>query len=145
MFKHILLPTDASPASTAGVEKGIELAAALKAQVTALVVIEQFHVLTLNPTQLESSRKDYEAMATRHAAEVLEAARARAEAAGVAFETRMLRGDHPHEVIVATAKAEGCDLIAMASHGRRGVSAMVLGSQTARVVTHAAVPVLVLR
>ena len=145
MFKHILLPTDASPASTAGVEKGIELAAALKAKVTALVVIEQFHVLTLNPKQLESSRQEYEAMATRHATEALEGARAGAEAAGVPFETRMLRGDHPHEVIVATAKAEGCDLIAMASHGRRGVSAMVLGSQTARVVTQATVPVLVLR
>jgi nucleotide-binding universal stress UspA family protein len=73
------------------------------------------------------------------------AARAKAEAAGVAFETRMLRGDQPHEVIVETAKAEGCDLIAMASHGRRGVAAMVLGSQTSWVVTHATVPVLVLR
>jgi nucleotide-binding universal stress UspA family protein len=145
MFKHILLPTDGSAVSAAGVEKGIELAAALGAKVTALVVVEQFHVLTLNPKQLESSRQDYEATATRHANEALEAARAKAEAAGVPLETQMLRGDHPHEVIVATAKAEGCDLIAMASHGRRGVSAMVLGSQTARVVTHATVPVLVLR
>jgi nucleotide-binding universal stress UspA family protein len=145
MFKHILLPTDGSPVSIAGVEKGIELAAALQAKVTVLVVIEQFHVLTLNPTQLESSRKDYEGVATRHATEALEAAKAKAEAAGVTFATKLLHGDHPHEVIVEAAKSEGCDLIAMASHGRRGVSLMVLGSQTSRVLAHATVPVLVLR
>jgi nucleotide-binding universal stress UspA family protein len=145
VFKHILLPTDGSPVSEQAVRKGIALAKSLGARVTVVVVIEHFHVVTLNPTQLEASQKEYELTATRHATKVLEAVKAEAAAMGVALETKVVRGDPPYEEIVRTAEEEGCDLIAMASHGRRGVVALMLGSQTSRVVSHAKVPVLVLR
>ena len=92
-------------------------AKALGARATAVVVIEPFHLLTANVEQIESTRADYEAHAARHAADILAAAGAKAEAAGVAFAGRTAKHDHPYEAIIATAADEGCDVIAMASHG----------------------------
>ena len=145
MFRHILLPTDGSELATAAVEKGIALAKALGARVTVLTVVERFHVMTLNPTQLEESLATYHRHAGEHAAKVLGDAEAKAAAAGVGLDTLTRTGESPWEEINKVAAEVGADLIAMASHGRRGLSALMLGSQTARVVAQSKVPVLVFR
>ena len=145
MFRHILLPTDGSELAAAAVEKGIALAKALGARVTVLTVVERFHVLTLNPTQLEESLATYRQHAAEHAEKVLGEAEAMAAAAGVTFGALTRTGESPWEEIGEVAAETGADLVAMASHGRRGLSALMLGSQTARVVAHSTVPVLVFR
>jgi nucleotide-binding universal stress UspA family protein len=113
--------------------------------VTIVTVVEPFHVLTVNAAQLEDTRASYERHSAEHARQVLGAAIARAGAAGVSARQLTRTGDHPAEEIIAAAGEVGADLIAMASHGRRGLSALMLGSQTAKVLSQAGVPVLVLR
>ena len=145
MFRHILLPTDGSELATGAVERGIALARTLGARVTVLTVVERFHVMTLNPTQLEESLATYRRHADEHASRVLGEAAEKARAAGVEIETLARTAESPWEEIVKVATDVGADLVAMASHGRRGLSALMLGSQTARVVAQADVAVLVLR
>jgi nucleotide-binding universal stress UspA family protein len=145
MFKHVLIPTDGSPISEEAVTRGIAFAAALGARATAMVVIEPFHLLTANVAQIESTRASYEAHAAKHAEDILAAAAAKAAAAGVQLTTRTVLHDQPFDAIIRTAQEEGCDVITMASHGRRGMAALVLGSQTTKVLTHSKIPVLVLR
>lgn len=145
MFRHILLPTDGSELATSAVERGITLARTLGAKVTVLTVIERFHVMTLNPTQLEESLAVYRRHAAEHAEKVLGEAGAKARAAGVEAGTLTRTAESPWEEIIKAADEVGADLIAMAPHGRRGLSELMLGSQTARVVARATVAVLVLR
>jgi nucleotide-binding universal stress UspA family protein len=145
MFRHILLPSDGSELATAAVEKGIALAKVLGARVTVLTVVERFHVMSLNPTQLEESLATYHRHAGEHAVKVLGDAEAKAAAAGVGFNEVTRTGESPSEEINEVAAEIGADLIAMASHGRRGLSALMIGSQTARVVSQSSVPVLVFR
>jgi nucleotide-binding universal stress UspA family protein len=145
MFKHVLIATDGSELAQEAADKAIELAKALGARATAVVVIEPFHVLTVNVEQLERTRQEYDARAKRQADEILGAIKAKAEAAGVALAAKVVHHDHPYEAIIRTAAAEGCDLVTMGSHGRRGVAGLLLGSQTTRVLTHSKVPVLVFR
>ena len=145
MFKNILLPTDGSELATRALDQGIALAKAVGAKVTVLTVVEVFRVFTANPVQLEASIREYRKQAAEHGKKVLDEARAKAEAAGVAVETISRTGDIAWEQIVAAAAESGADLVAMASHGRSGLSALILGSQTSRVLAHAEVPVLVLR
>jgi nucleotide-binding universal stress UspA family protein len=145
MYKHIMIPTDGSELSTRGVEAALELAACLVAQVTALTVTEPFHMLSLSPTQVEYTPTTY----THHAQEagqlILGKVRAKAETVGVACDTVWLEHEHPYMAIIDTARSRNCDLIAMASHGRRGAVAVVLGSQTVKVLTHSTIPVIVYR
>ena len=145
MFRHILLPTDGSELATRAVEKGVELAKQLGARVTILTVVEPYHIMTLNPTQLEESLATYRRHAEDQAAKVLGEAASRAAKVGVAADTLTRVGESPWEEIDAVAGEIGADLIAMASHGRRGLSALMLGSQTGRVVAQSKVPVLVFR
>jgi nucleotide-binding universal stress UspA family protein len=145
MVRHILLPTDGSELATGAVDRGIALARTLGARVTVLTIVERFHVMTLNPTQLEASLATYRRHAAEHAAKVLGEAAEKAKAAGVEAETMTRAAESPWEEIVKVAADVDADLIAMASHGRRGLSALMLGSQTARVVAQAKVAVLVLR
>lgn len=145
MFRHVLLPTDGSELATRAVDAGIELARMIGAKVTIVTVVERFHVYTTNPQQIEASVREYQAHAAGHCAQVLGDARAKADAAGVPVETVTRTGDVAWEEIVGTAGHVGADLIAMASHGRRGLSALMLGSQTSRVLAEAKVAVLVLR
>ena len=145
MFRHILLPTDGSELATGAVEQGMALARTLGAKVTVLTVVERFHPMTLNPTQLEDSLAAYRRHADEHATRVLGDAAEMAKAAGVEAEMMTRAAESPWEEIVNAAADAGADLIAMASHGRRGLSALMLGSQTARVVAQAKVAVLVLR
>jgi nucleotide-binding universal stress UspA family protein len=146
MYRHILIPTDGSELAQKAVTHGLSLAKAVGAKVTALVVEASFDVdgLPSSRTNLISNAfAEYAEQAKAHAAKILNGVADEAKAAGVACETMQITHDHPFEGIVATAKEKGCDLIVMASHGRAGIAAVVLGSVTTKVLTHTKIPVLV--
>lgn len=145
MYKHLLVPTDGSDLADKAVHHCIDLAKETGARVTALTVSEPFHVLAVEPAMIEDTPASYEKRAKEHAAKILGAVAERAKAAGVACETVHLSDDNPYRSIIETARSKGCDLIVMASHGRRGISAVVLGSETVKVLTHSKIPVLVYR
>ncbi|HQS14022.1 universal stress protein [Reyranella sp.] len=145
MFKHILIPTDGSPLSTTAVQKAMQLARDAGAKVTVVTVVEPFHVFSMDNAQIADTRSAYEQHARQAAERCLEDARRQAEAFGVPCEIMHLEQDLPYKAIMETATAKGCDLIAMASHGRRGAAALLLGSETAKVLTHSSIPVLVYR
>ena len=133
MFKHILIPTDGSELATKVIPSGIALAKAVGARVTGITV-------TI-PSQIFAGSQSADAVAERHLRQVKDAA----AAAGVTCSTVHTEHEQPYLAIIDAAKRNGCDLIVMASHGRRGVSALVLGSETVKVLTHSTVPVLVYR
>lgn len=145
MYRHILIPTDGSALSDEAVGYGVQLAKAVGARVSVVTVIEPFHVFSLEVDQLEDTPDEYGRHAAQRAARILMKAEAIAAAAGVTPETIRMDDDQPYRAIIAAAQKNGCDLIVMASHGRRGISALVLGSETAKVLTHSAIPVLVYR
>ncbi len=145
MYKHILIPTDGSPLSESALRQGIALARTLGAKVTALNVSLPFHNLALDPAMVTATPAQYEQDCRALAEKALGVAKAEAGVAGVACETVHLTEDYPYQAIIETARTKGCDLIFMASHGRRGVSALLLGSETSKVLTHSKVPVLVCR
>ena len=146
MFSHILIPTDGSPFSDAAVKRGVKLANEMNAKVTALHVAEPFRVLSTESEVLTDTRGEHEARARANAEKVLAAFEKDAKSAGVAaFDRVFLVSEHPYEAIIGTAGDKGCDLILMASHGRRGLQALLLGSETHKVLIHSKIPVLVYR
>ena len=145
MYKNILIPTDGSELAGNAVKHGITFAKEIGATVTVLTVTAPFHVFTLDPQVVEDTRDQYEKHVQEHAAKMLGAVATAAKAAGVTCETVQVEHEHPYQAIIATAGSKGCDLIAMASHGRRGIAAIVLGSETVKVLTHSKIPVLVHR
>lgn len=148
MYRHILIPTDGSELAHKAVTYGLSLAKALGAKVTAVVVETPFHVFDVyhrTTDDLPTAYRQHAEHVKAHAAKVLSGVAAEAAAAGVACDTVQAEQDHPHESIIAAAKDKGCDLIVMASHGRSGISAVVLGSVTNKVLTHSSIPVLVYR
>jgi len=147
IFKHILLPTDGSPLSDKGVQRGIAFAKRIKARVTAMHVVPEFRALaddTLLPSSAEL-RERFRDEARARGQRIVDKAAKRAKAAGVRCATIVAPGGLPYEQIIAAARKQKCDLIVMASHGRRGLSSVLLGSETAKVLTHSKVPVLVVR
>jgi nucleotide-binding universal stress UspA family protein len=106
------------------------------AKITAVTVTEPFHVLSLAPSELEYTPIEFKKYAEAHAEKVLGTVSAAAKLAGFACETLHVEHDHIYEAIIDAASARRCNLIVMASHGRRGVSAVVLGSETVKVLTH---------
>ncbi len=145
MFKHLLVPTDGSQASEAAIKKSIELAKTLQARVTGVHVIPEFRVLTYRTEMLEDTREQYDKESKLQAAQFLAAIERVANEVGVACDTVSVTSDHPYEAIIKTAEDKGCDLIAMASHGRKGVKGFLLGSETQKVLVHTQMPVLVFR
>ena len=145
MYHHILIPTDGSPLSTVAVEHSMEFARDAGAKVTVLTVVSPFDAFSTDAVGLVDTRTDYERRARMQAAQILTDAQLKAKARGVPCEVEQLESDSPYDVIIKTADKRGCDLIAMASHGRRGVAAIVLGSETLKVLTHSKIPVLVYR
>ena len=145
MYTNILIPTDGSELSLKAVQHGVALAKRIGARLTALTVLQPFHVLTTDAQMLEDTRAQYEARMREHADKTLEAAAHAAKELGVACELVHVEHEHPYRAIIDTAELKGCDLIVMASHGRRGVAAIVLGSETVKVLTHSKIPVLVHR
>lgn len=147
MFKHILIPTDGSTLSERAALAGIELAHAVGARVTALfaapaatplVYGEVMPVGYMTPdehaTLIEHAAKKYLGFIEQEAAK-----------AGVPCETLSVTSEYPADTIVETAQQRKCDLVFMASHGRRGLSAVLIGSETQKVLAHAKIPVLVYR
>ncbi len=145
MYKHILVPTDGSQLATQAVDKALELASVLGAEVTFLMVVEPFYTFGIDVEFQEGTRVKYEAQASAAARKILAEATAKAGVLGVASDEILVQSDLPYEAIIETAATRGCDLIAMASHGRRGFAAVLLGSQTMKVLTHTTLPVLVYR
>ena len=144
MFKRILVPTDGSELSGRAVATAIALAKTVGAEIFTLCVKEPFPygaVAEMQPTPPQEFFDAQERIATRHVAAVAEAC----AAAGVPCQALTVEGLHPWESIIEHAKKMDCDLLVMASHGRRGVSALLLGSETQKVLTHTKVPVLVVR
>lgn len=145
MFKRILVPTDGSEGSLRAAQLAAELAGPLQAGLVGFYAIAPFHVLDFRPGQLEESQQSYAAYAEKRAATLLAEWRSAAEAAGAHATTAFAYADDPYAAIIAAAKEQGCDLVVMASHGRRGMAALMLGSVTHKVLTHSTIPVLVVR
>jgi nucleotide-binding universal stress UspA family protein len=145
MYKHILIPTDGSPLSDDAVKQGLGLAKTLHAKVTVLTVVPPFHVFTTETMMVTDTREHYDKDIARMAERRLAWPREAAKLAGVVYEDVSEVAEHPWAAIVETAEIRGCDLIVMASHGRKGVSALVLGSETTKVLTHSKIPTLVCR
>lgn len=145
MFKNILVPTDGSKLSEKAIKHAVAIAKQLKAKVTAIHVSPKFHTFTYQMDMLEATRAEYdEAMKTR-AAQILQFVERNAAAGGVPCDKVHSVSDQPFEEIIKTARKKGCDLILMASHGRRGIEGFLLGSETQKVLTHSGIPVLVYR
>ena len=145
MFKHILIPTDGSDLSRKAVLYGMQLAKEAKAKVTALTLTEPYRLAAMDALLVSIGEDEYEEESRRIAERALEQVKMAAEAADVECETVREVHDQPYRAIIDAAHALGCDLIVMASHGRRGVSALLLGSETVKVLTHSTIPVLVYR
>lgn len=144
MFKKILLPTDGSDLSAKAVSGAVEMAAKLGAKLVGMTVIEPYSYSSLSEYRPESF-EDYEARMEQAAKERLEKLEGAAKAAKVEIETVVAKSFSPYEAIIETATKNGCDVIFMASHGRRGLSAVLLGSETQKVLTHSTIPILVYR
>jgi nucleotide-binding universal stress UspA family protein len=145
MYQHILLPTDGSELSTQAVRAGIRLAKSLGARVTALNTTSQFYPSQMLAREIIEHAREYEGQVKEEVARVLGVVEEAAREAGVACNALHRASDSPWEEIIKVATEQGCDLIVMASHGRHGVSALLLGSETTKVLTHSKIPVLVCR
>jgi nucleotide-binding universal stress UspA family protein len=147
MYKNLLVPTDGSKLSDKAVAHAIGLAQALKAKIVAFYAAPDYPLpayadgVVYEPV----SRKEYAKLAAADADKILSAAAAKAKAAGIECQTTYTIAAAPWEAILAAAKKHKCDAIVMASHGRRGVSALLLGSETQKVLTHGKLPVIVVR
>jgi nucleotide-binding universal stress UspA family protein len=148
MYANILLSTDGSDVARKGVKHGIALAKALNAKVTVITATEAFPVYGSGqaaagfiPTKGELDR--FDAACKERAGKALDEARAMAEQIGISAELLHVPNADPATAIIETAKSRGCDLIVMASHGRRGLRKLFLGSQTSEVLADGSVPVLV--
>ncbi len=148
MYKHILIATDGSELATKAVEHGLALAKLAGARVTIVTVTEQWSSFDVAQDALQG-RSDpigqFEAIMADNAKRILDAAAQGAKTRGVACELVHVSDQHPAEGIIATAADKDCDLIVMASHGRRGISRLLLGSQAYEVLTHCRVPALIVR
>ncbi|VFU09424.1 Universal stress protein [Methylocella tundrae] len=145
MYSNILIPTDGSELASKAVSHGVELAKAIGAKVTILTVTLPFRVFSAEAAMIEDTPDDYTTRLAEQAEKTLGEASAVAVAAGVPVETLQVEDDRPYQAIIDTAASKGADLIIMASHGRKGISALILGSETSKVLTHCKVPVLVHR
>lgn len=146
MYKHILIATDGSEVARKGVDHGLSLARSVGAKVTIVMVTERWPVYAgpdwiPGPTEMA----EYEARQKEAATTVLADVKAAADRLGVAADTVHVPEAQPAEAIIATAGERQCDLIVMASHGRRGLRRLLLGSQTSEVLVSSAVPVLVVK
>ncbi|MDU8913402.1 universal stress protein [Aestuariicoccus sp. MJ-SS9] len=148
MYSRILIATDGSELAGKAMEHGLQLAKSVDAIAVVVTVTEAWSAFEM-ASNIESGKRDavevYEGAARNAAQSILEDAAAQAASMGVACETRHVNDQKPAEGIMDTATLEDCDLIVMASHGRRGMQKMLLGSQTAEVIALSKTPVLVLR
>ncbi|MDQ8033192.1 universal stress protein [Bordetella genomosp. 1] len=145
MYKHILIPTDGSDLAERAVDQGLALAQQLGARVTLVSVIQPLHPPGGESVQLRATLAEYDNEQRRQTESWLAQAGQRAQSSGVPCEVVALTAMSPAEAIVKTARERQCDLIAIASHGRSGLGAVLLGSVTQKVLANIDLPVLVYR
>lgn len=146
MFTHFLISTDGSPLAHKAARAGIELAHALSAKVTAYYAIEPLHMLYDEGYSMDQEMIDgVEAVARAAGQKHVDSIGEIAKAAGVAFDSVMSKAPTAYEGIIETAKERKCDVIFIASHGRRGLSKLIMGSVTQKVLAHSEIPVVVYR
>lgn len=145
MYKNILIATDGSSLAGRAVEHGAALAKSLGATVLLLTVTERFHVFAMDADQLEETPASFREHMQKHAERTLGEASKIASHLGVEATPLHMEDDAPYQAIIRTAERQRCDIIVMASHGRGGVSALLLGSETMKVLSHSKIPVLVVR
>jgi len=150
MYRHILIPTDGSELAEHAVTNGLSFAKSVGAKITVIIVEEPFDWLSVPETRTSQRQAldklaEHKEQVEKHTANVLSRAADAAKQAGVRCDTMRVANASPYQAIIATASDRGCDLIAMTSHGRGGLSAVVLGSVTNKVLTHTKIPVLVYR
>ena len=138
MYRHILIATDGSDLAARAVTAGLSLAKHLGAKVSVIVVETPVDMFDVPDDKVQAAER-----IKNHAASVLNRAENAAKKVGVPYEFIQVGHEQPYQAIIAAAKDKGCDLIVMASHGRSGLSAKLLGSVTNKVLTHTKTPVLV--
>ena len=146
MFKHILIPTDGSKLSEAALRAGIQLAREQGAQVTVLYVMPDYAAMIYGAEALIAyNSAEFDKSAQKEADQVLHAALEIAKTEGVACQTVRVTNISINQAIIKQAQEGNCDLICMASHGRKGIAGILLGSETQRVLVNSSIPVLVHR
>lgn len=148
MYQRILIATDGSELGNKAVAHGTALAKVLNVPVCIVTVTEAWSALELAHMARLGNRNpvtQYEEMASAAANNILENASQMASSQGVTSDLVHVPDQHPAAAIIATAKAKGCDLIVMASHGRRGINRLLLGSQAHEVLTHSKLPTLIIQ
>ena len=145
MFQHILIPTDGSELSKLAVKSGVQFAKETHAKITGLTVTRPFNYFGTETLHMSESVEKYSRDCETQAQRNLSTLKEEAAKADVFCEFLHRSNEHPYEEIVKTAQDKHCDVIFMASHGRRGVGALILGSETQKVLTHTKIPVLVYR
>lgn len=145
MYKHILIATDGSELSAKAVTDGVRLTSALGARLTAVTIATTPSPVVVDGVVVGPSDAERTKSAKDQAARVLDGASAEARRMGLDCETVSVLDHAPYQSIIDTAETRGCDLIVMASHGRSAFKALLLGSETQKVLTHSKIPVLVHR
>jgi nucleotide-binding universal stress UspA family protein len=146
MYKHILIPTDGSTLSEKAIRAGIDLARSVNAEVTLFTASAPFHSIVTGTAVIpRTTAVEYTELAEKNAAERLKPAEEYARSRGVEFHSEHVYAEFPYEAIVDAARRDGCDLVCMASHGRKGLAGLFIGSETQKVLTRSKVPVLVCR
>lgn len=145
MYQRILLPTDGSEASLHAIRAGAEFARTMGAEVVVMTATPEFSAFTATNEAIEQSRQEYEAAARARAQRLLDDGAAVVRDAGVTCHAVQAMADNPYEAIIATAREQKCDLIVMASHGRKGIAGLLLGSETQKVLARSTIPVMVHR
>ena len=147
MYKHILIPIDGSPTADKAVQAGVDFARGAKARVTLFTAVPEYQ--PPGDAELMARRAvslwDHERLSRDKAQAILQPAAERLRAAGIDCDTAYAECNRPHEAIIDAARAHGCDLILMSSHGRRGLSELWYGSETHAVLKHSSIPTLVYR
>lgn len=144
MFQHILLPADGSDSAQRAIDKALGLARAFGSRVTAIYVIDPYAFSGVG-TDFAYGHAEYLSAASAEGKTALAQVSALFEAAGVATDTALVEAHSVSKGILAKAQEVGADLIVMGSHGKRGLEKLVLGSVTSQVLSHAHLPVLVVR
>lgn len=147
MFKHILIPTDGSTLSKKAITNGVKFAQSAGAKVTGFFAVPPYRPMIYEdfvPANFMSP-KQHEEVNAKLAAKHLGVIEKECQDAGVSYQGMYVASEFPAEAIIDAAKAKKCDLVFMSSHGRRGIAGILLGSQTAHVLTHSKIPVLVYR
>ena len=145
MYKHILVPTDGSPLAGKAIQAAITFAAEVGAKVTGYYAIEDMNMHHVGAHLTKELKDEFDRRSRAAADEHVSAPTAAAKAAGVPYDWRVSKVVQPHEGIIEAARESGSDIIFMASHGHRGLTGLIVGSVTQKVLSHSKIPVLVFR